>query len=246
MKDADALSSHNNRHEVNRYHHYHDSVTGHGESEALRGLWVCLYSYTQDLIEQVQYSYLTVVAPLQTLVMNEPATPSSVLHLRVCIPRFTRIANCILRQDIVTTTVVVPETDTITADTSTTTITVLVSSSTTLSAGTITIPTSAGFLPVQSTLPGASAKKRSLKGRVEGPTSPRHGTLFARAQTKQICPATNKPLPASWAKSVTCYKLVVAYSVSVISKTASKTATRTLPTSTQTNTVRTDYSVIPI
>ena len=118
----------------------------------------------------------------------------------------------------------------------TTTSTVTVVSVITSTTDTTTISTSSGFLPVSSTLP--NSKKRSVNAGSGLALGPRHGTLLARTSNQQ-CPAVKKgqPFPTTYPKSVVCYKLVVAYSISTVTKTAGTTATTTLMTSTSTQTV---------
>ncbi|KAK3646348.1 hypothetical protein LTR56_003108 [Elasticomyces elasticus] len=129
-----------------------------------------------------------------------------------------------------TSTSVIYETSISSIDVATTTTTFTTSTLSTLTSGTSTVPTSAGWLPVQSSLPSSAAKKRSLALAPvnERSVAPRHGTLFPRAQGDTGVPAANKPLPAFWPKSVVCVQLVIAFSTKIISKTA-KTATSTLP-----------------
>ncbi|KAL7911707.1 hypothetical protein GGI35DRAFT_477409 [Trichoderma velutinum] len=130
---------------------------------------------------------------------------------------------------------VLQQTDTITSTAFTTTISTsdiptftvtsteltTITSTSTLDGPTV-VPTPNGFAPVQSSLPGAVAKKRSV---VRG-SSHRESSLW-RSHRQPMCPVAGSKPQRSWPAEVNCYGVVEKYDRKTITVTAHKTKTVT-------------------
>ncbi|KAF2006243.1 hypothetical protein P154DRAFT_615580 [Amniculicola lignicola CBS 123094] len=118
-----------------------------------------------------------------------------------------------------TTTVEIP-TQTITSTESSSTTTTETSQ-----APTVTVSTIPGWLPIRSTLPGSSLKKRSLN----------RFSLFPRGpKPPPFCGGKNHSPPKLYPSAVTCFGVTKTVVTSTITRTAKKTQTITAPTPTTT------------
>ncbi|KAK4062841.1 hypothetical protein Trihar35433_8636 [Trichoderma harzianum] len=145
---------------------------------------------------------------------------------------------------------VLQQTDTITSTAFTTTIStsniptftitsteLTTTTSTSTVEGPTVVPTPNGFAPIQSSLPGAVAKKRSV------PRGSSHGrvTSFLGSNNRQpMCPVAGTQPHRSWPAEVNCYGVVERYDRKTITITAHKTKTVTAcPRTTTVSTTKT-------